>query len=52
MCNDDGCLTRVGNQSKDITSADSFHLTPAASVFLINRLFETGQLAALRSTGT
>ena len=38
MCNSDGCLTRVGEDSKDITSFDDGHLSQQASRYFINRI--------------
>jgi len=38
MCNSDGCLTRVGEEGKDITSFDDGHLSQQASRYFINRI--------------
>ena len=39
FCNNEGCLTRVGNdKARDITTWDYGHLTPVASDFLAKNL--------------
>jgi peptidoglycan/LPS O-acetylase OafA/YrhL len=35
LCNDEGCLTRLGDAASDITASDQVHLTEKASVFLV-----------------
>ena len=40
MCNADGCLTRIGNTSEDITASDQVHLTEKASVFLVQSILD------------
>jgi hypothetical protein len=38
MCNADGCLRRVGDTAKNISTSDQVHLTEKGSVFLIRLL--------------
>jgi peptidoglycan/LPS O-acetylase OafA/YrhL len=38
LCNDAGCLTRLGDQASDITASDQVHLTEQASVFLVRSI--------------
>ena len=38
MCNEQGCLTRVGDDVKDLAAVDWGHLTPSASVYLIDKI--------------
>jgi peptidoglycan/LPS O-acetylase OafA/YrhL len=38
MCNPEGCLTRLDDDAKDITTFDVDHLTPAASAFVVRKL--------------
>lgn len=38
LCNEEGCLTRLGNDFSTITSMDSGHLTPQTSQYLIDRI--------------
>ncbi len=35
LCNEQGCLTRLGDAASDITASDGLHLTEKASVFLV-----------------
>jgi peptidoglycan/LPS O-acetylase OafA/YrhL len=35
LCNEQGCLTRLGDSASDITASDAVHLTEKASVFLV-----------------
>jgi peptidoglycan/LPS O-acetylase OafA/YrhL len=35
LCNEDGCLTRIGDTARDISTSDQVHLTEKGSVFLI-----------------
>jgi peptidoglycan/LPS O-acetylase OafA/YrhL len=35
LCNEDGCLTRVGPAAKDVVTTDIIHLSDAGSAFLI-----------------
>jgi hypothetical protein len=37
MCNAEGCLTRVGDDPKDIVARDGTHLTVAGSIYLVDR---------------
>ncbi|MDR3448444.1 MAG: acyltransferase family protein [Alphaproteobacteria bacterium] len=46
MCNAGGCLTRIGDTLDAITYVDDEHITPAASVWLMNQ-FAPQILAAL-----
>jgi hypothetical protein len=38
MCNEQGCITRVGEDVKDLAAADWGHLTPASSEYLISKI--------------
>ena len=38
LCNEQGCLTRLGNDFSTITSMDSGHLTPQTSRYVIDRI--------------
>lgn len=38
LCNDDGCITSVGDSAKDLAAADWGHLTPASSVYFIDQI--------------
>jgi hypothetical protein len=38
FCNDNGCLTRLGDTAKDIVQFDQTHLTPSASWYFISRV--------------
>ena len=40
LCNDEGCLTRLGDAASDITASDQVHLTEKASVFLIQSIID------------
>jgi peptidoglycan/LPS O-acetylase OafA/YrhL len=40
LCNDEGCLTRLGDQVSDITASDQVHLTEKASVFLVQGIID------------
>jgi peptidoglycan/LPS O-acetylase OafA/YrhL len=40
LCNRDGCLTRMGDKSGDLTSADAVHLLPHASRYLASKLID------------
>ena len=35
LCNEEGCLARLGDTASDITASDGLHLTEKASVFLM-----------------
>lgn len=51
MCNDEGCVTRVGDGAEDIVAWDADHLTVAGSNYLVERfppvLFEIPRLSDL-----
>ena len=53
LCNDKGCLTRLGEAASDITASDQVHLTEKASVFLVqgivDRLLGAGEPRASAS---
>lgn len=38
LCNGDGCLTRVGPKSSDLTAVDYGHLSPAGSIYVADHL--------------
>jgi peptidoglycan/LPS O-acetylase OafA/YrhL len=40
MCNEDGCLTRIGESAEDISASDFFHLTKKGSEFLIHSVID------------
>jgi peptidoglycan/LPS O-acetylase OafA/YrhL len=40
MCNADGCLTRIGDTTRDIAASDQLHLTEKASVFLVQSIID------------
>jgi hypothetical protein len=40
MCSAEGCLTRVGDEARDITASDQVHLTEKGSVFLIQSVID------------
>jgi peptidoglycan/LPS O-acetylase OafA/YrhL len=40
FCNEDGCLTRIGDTARDITVSDQVHLTEKGSVFLIQSIID------------
>jgi peptidoglycan/LPS O-acetylase OafA/YrhL len=40
LCNEDGCLTRVGDTAADISASDQVHLTEKGSEFLINAIID------------
>lgn len=40
LCNEDGCLTRIGDAAGDITASDQVHLTEKASVYLIQSVID------------
>jgi peptidoglycan/LPS O-acetylase OafA/YrhL len=40
FCNEDGCLTRIGDTAKDIAVSDQVHLTEKGSVFLIQSIID------------
>ena len=40
LCNEEGCLTRVGDTASDITASDDAHLTEKASIFLVQKIID------------
>jgi hypothetical protein len=40
MCDEQGCLTRLGDEARDITVSDQVHLTEKASVFLVQGIID------------
>jgi peptidoglycan/LPS O-acetylase OafA/YrhL len=40
MCNDDGCLARIGPNGADLTAYDSGHFTHAASIMLAEQILK------------
>jgi hypothetical protein len=40
LCNAQGCLTRLGDEARDITASDQVHLTEKASVFLVQGIID------------
>ena len=40
LCNDEGCLTRLGDTASDLTASDGVHLTEKASVFLVQGIID------------
>jgi hypothetical protein len=40
MCDDEGCLTRVGDNAGDIVAWDNVHLTVAGSLYLVDRFLQ------------
>jgi hypothetical protein len=40
LCNEEGCLTRLGDAASDITASDGLHLTEKASVFLLQGIID------------
>lgn len=38
LCNAQGCLTRVGPRSSDLTAIDYGHLSPAGSIYLVDHI--------------
>jgi peptidoglycan/LPS O-acetylase OafA/YrhL len=40
LCNEQGCLTRLGDEARDITASDQVHLTEKASVFLVQGIID------------
>jgi len=40
LCNADGCLTRLGDTARDISTSDQVHLTEKGSVFLIQAVID------------
>ena len=42
LCNDDGCLTRLGDAASDVAASDQVHLTEKGSVFLVQGSSDRG----------
>jgi hypothetical protein len=40
MCSAEGCLTRIGDEARDISASDQVHLTEKGSVFLIQSVID------------
>jgi len=40
LCNAEGCLTRIGPRTDDVTASDVIHLTEKASVFLVDAIVD------------
>jgi SGNH domain (fused to AT3 domains) len=40
MCNDDGCLARIGENDSDVTAFDWGHLTKAGSIFVVGSILD------------
>jgi peptidoglycan/LPS O-acetylase OafA/YrhL len=40
LCNEDGCLTRIGDKAGDISTSDGVHLTEKGSEFLIAAIID------------
>jgi peptidoglycan/LPS O-acetylase OafA/YrhL len=40
LCNDEGCLTRLGGAASDIIASDQVHLTEKGSVFLVQGIID------------
>jgi SGNH domain (fused to AT3 domains) len=40
LCNDRGCLTRIGDAASDITASDQVHLTEKGSIFLVRSIID------------
>jgi hypothetical protein len=40
LCNEQGCLTRLGDAASDVTASDALHLTEKASVFLVRGIID------------
>ena len=40
LCNDEGCLTRLGDAASDIAASDQVHLTEKGSVFLVQGIID------------
>ena len=41
MCNDQGCLARIGPNGSELTAFDSGHLTHAGSIFMANEVIDS-----------
>jgi peptidoglycan/LPS O-acetylase OafA/YrhL len=40
MCNAEGCLTRIGDDVRDISASDQVHLTEKASIYLVQSVID------------
>jgi peptidoglycan/LPS O-acetylase OafA/YrhL len=40
LCNERGCLTRIGEAASDITASDQAHLTEKGSIFLVQSIID------------
>jgi peptidoglycan/LPS O-acetylase OafA/YrhL len=40
LCNEDGCVTRVGDSAGDISTSDQVHLTEKGSEYLVNAIID------------
>ncbi|MBV9456295.1 MAG: acyltransferase [Bradyrhizobium sp.] len=40
MCNDDGCLARLGDKASDLSASDQVHLTEEGSVLLVQSIID------------
>ena len=40
FCNEDGCLTRIGDTARDISVSDQVHVTEKASVYLVQSIID------------
>ena len=40
LCNDEGCLTRLGDAASDIAASDQVHMTEKGSVFLVRAIID------------
>jgi peptidoglycan/LPS O-acetylase OafA/YrhL len=50
LCNEDGCLTRVGGNASDISASDGVHLTEKGSAFLIGAIIDRVLLGPTQPT--
>jgi len=41
LCNNSGCITRFGEDSRDLASFDGGHLTSAASIYVVSRFYKS-----------
>jgi hypothetical protein len=40
LCNEQGCLTRIGDAASDLTASDQVHLTDKGSVYLVQSIID------------
>ena len=40
LCNEDGCVTRIGDSAGDISTSDQVHLTEKGSEYLVNAVID------------